>query len=264
MQPPPPPATGPAIPPPPPGNLAPPPGYVAYGSAPTPTARVSRIKGLSTAIIITVAIAGVGGLLNSFLQSSLRSDAEDFLAGGISETEFNDQVTSSSAFSILAGVGTIAAAVLVMIWMYRIASNLRAFGIPTTWHPLFAIFGWFLPPVVLYVIPFLMLREHWAKSVPSAAPGQTGVSTVKQGENPVLWAWWLLFGIWPLVAIFIAADSLFGNFGDTGAEAIAQNLVDTNSTVTLISGVIGVLGAVTWILFVRQLTARHRTLTTEN
>ena len=51
--------------------------------------------------------------------------------------------------------------VLVMIWMYRISANLRAFGMTTTWHPLFAIFGWFLPPVVLYVIPFLMLREQW-------------------------------------------------------------------------------------------------------
>ncbi|MDG1784495.1 MAG: hypothetical protein P8H61_01125, partial [Ilumatobacter sp.] len=53
--PPPPPPSGQLVPPPPPGNMAPPPGYVAYGSAPTPTPKVSRVKGLSTAITIVVA-----------------------------------------------------------------------------------------------------------------------------------------------------------------------------------------------------------------
>lgn len=244
--------------------MAPPPGYVAYGSAPTPTQKVSRVKGLSTAITILVAIAGVGGLLNGILQSGLRSDAEDLLAGRISESAFNDQLVSSSAFSALSGVATLASMVLVMIWMYRISANLRAFGMTTTWHPLFAIFGWFLPPVVLYVIPFLMLREQWSKSNPSAVARQPSGQVDTKSNNPVLWVWWLAFGIWPLLALFLSAGSLTGSFGDTGAEAVAENLLDTNQTVTIIGSVIGLIAAIAWILFVRQLTARHRSLTSES
>lgn len=248
--------------------MAPPPGYVAYGSAPTPTVNVRRVKGLSVAIMIVVGIAGLGGLLNAFLTAGLRSNAEDLLAGRISDTEFNDQLVSSSAFSALAGVATIAAMVLVMIWMYRIASNLRAFGMNTTWHPLFAIFGWFLPPAVLYIIPMLMLREQWSKSTTSAVPGQaanprTDAGNGGKSENPVLFVWWLAFGIWPLIALFLSADSMFGNFGDTSAEAVAENLLDTSSALTIIGSVIGLLAAAAWILFVRQLTARHQTLTGE-
>jgi hypothetical protein len=244
--------------------MAPPPGYVAYGSAPTPTQKVSRINGLATAITVVVAIAGLGGLLNGFLQSGLRSDAEDLLAGRISDSDFNEQLVSSSAFSALSGVATIAAMVLVMIWMYRISANLRAFGITTTWHPLFAVFGWFLPPVVLYVIPFLMLREQWTKSTPSAAAAHSGSPPDTTSENSLLWVWWVAFGIWPLIALFLSAGSLVGSFGDTGAEAVAESLLDTNQTVTIIGSFVGLVAAVAWILFVRQLTARHRTLTSEN
>jgi hypothetical protein len=253
-------------PPPPPGNMAPPPGYVAYGSAPTPSQNVRRINGLSVAIMIVVGIAGVGGLLNAILTTGLRSDAEDLLAGRISDSEFNDQLVSSSAFSALAGVATIAAMVLVMIWMYRITTNLRAFGMSTAWHPLFAVFGWFLPPVVLYVIPFLMLREQWAKSTASAVPGQVVHPVVGddgKSENPVLWVWWLTFGIWPLVALFLSAGSLFGTLTDTSTEAVAKNLLDTSSALTIIGAVIGLIAAAAWILFVRQMAARHQTLTGE-
>ena len=248
--------------------MAPPPGYVAYGSAPTPMRKVSRINALATAITIVVAIAGLGGLLNGFLQSGLRSDAEDLLAGRISDGEFNDQLVSSSAFSALSGVATIAAMVLVMIWMYRISANLRAFGMTTTWHPLFAIFGWFLPPVVLYVIPVLMLREQWAKSTPSAVAGQPGGNTNTTGDtnsnNPVLWIWWLAFGIWPLVALFLSAGSIVGSFGDTSEVAVAENLLETNEAVTIIGSFVGLIAAIAWILFVRQLTTRHRSLTGES
>lgn len=246
--------------------MAPPPGYVAYGSAPTPTQNVRRIKGLSLAIMIVVGIAGIGGLLNAVLTSGLRSDAEDLLAGRISDDEFNDQLVSSSAFSALTGVATLAAMVLVMIWMYRITTNLRAFGMSTTWHPLFAVFGWFLPPVVLYVIPLLMLREQWSKSTASAIPGQAANPVAGDGsksENPVLWVWWLTFGIWPLVALFLSAGSFLGNLTDTGTEAVAKNLLDTSSALTIIGSVIGLIAAAAWILFVRQLTARHQTLTGE-
>lgn len=242
--------------------MGPPPGYVAYGSAPTPTKRVGRIQGLATAISIVVAIAGLGGLLNGFLQMSLRSDAEDFIAGRTSESEFNDTVLSSSAFSAVAGIATLAGMVLVMIWMYRVAANLRAYGHQTTWHPLFAVFGWVLPPGILYVIPLLMLRELWSKS--AAAPGG-GVSTDGgSNENPVLWVWWLFFGLLPLILLGFSASSALGGITDTDAEDVAERLVDSSDAITLLGAGGGLIAAAAWIIFVRQLTARHRGLTGEN
>jgi len=230
--------------------MAPPPGYVAYAGAPTPTAKVSRVKGLSVAIAIVVGIAGVGGLLNGFLTSGLRATAQDFLDGQISSSEFQDELISSTLLAGLVGVATIATMVLVMIWMYRIASNLRAFGMDTTWHPLFAVFGWFLPPVVLYVIPFLMLREQWTKSG-------------GKGENPTLGVWWLAFGIWPLISLGLSAGSLFDGIGQTDPEDVAQTLLNNSQTLTIVGSVVSLVAAVAWILFVRQLTARHQSLTGE-
>ena len=65
--------------------------------------------------------------------------------------------------------------------MYRIATNVRAFQRQTTWSPLFAIFGWMLPPFVLYVIPFLMLRELW-KASDSEQPRRSGELAVERRQ----------------------------------------------------------------------------------
>lgn len=249
--------------PPPPANLAPPPGYVAYGGAPTPTARVSRIGGLATAIVVMVAIAMLGGILDAIAQASLRGDADDFLAGSMSEADFDDAVVTTSAMSLVAGIGTLTAAVLVMIWMYRITANLRAFGHNTTWHPLFAVFGWFLPPMVLYVIPFLMLREQWRLS----RPPDTASPTVAAGggrENVALWVWLVCFGVLPLITLGLQVDSIGAGIGDTSAQSIAEDLSDANEALTLLSTVGGAVAAIVWIVFVRQLTARHRAMTGEN
>lgn len=242
--------------------MAPPPGYVSYGTAPTPTSRVSRIGGLATSMSIIVGIAALGGILSAFLSTALRGDAEDLLAGQISESEFTDSLVGLSAFSAVAGIATLAAMVLVMIWMYRITSNLKAFGMTTTWHPLFAIFGWFLPPLVLYIIPFLMLREQWSKSQQSAVAGQP-VGDTERGENPVLWIWLLAFGIWPFISLVLSANSFLGNITETDATAIAEDLLDTSQSLALVGYAISLVAAVTWIVFVRQLTRRHRTLTGE-
>lgn len=236
---------------------------MSYGTAPTPTTRVSRIGGLARAISIIVGIAAVGGLINAVVSIGLRGDAEDLLAGRISDSDFESQLVSSSAFSAVAGIATLAAMVLVMIWMYRISSNLKAFGMETTWHPLFAVFGWFLPPAVLYVIPFLMLREQWTKSQRGAIAGLTESTGESTGENPTLWVWWLSFGIWPLIALVFSADSFLNNLTETDPRVIAQGLLDTSQVFTLIGTAISLVSAIAWILFVRQLTNRHRSLTGE-
>jgi hypothetical protein len=242
--------------------MAPPPGYVAYGSAPTPTSaqRVSRVGGLSTAITVVVGIAGIGALVNGFIQSSLQSKASDFLNGTATRTDFEDSVVSSSAISAVAGIAMFTGAILVMIWMFRITSNLRKHGMSTTWHPLFAIFGWMLPPGVLFVIPALMLREQWIKSAP---PVLAGAPVGGSKNSPLLLIWWLFFGLLPLIMLGLSATSVFSGLSDTSTEAVAERLADTGSAVTMISAVGSLIAAVAFIMFSRQLTARHRSLTGE-
>ncbi|WP_395155824.1 DUF4328 domain-containing protein [Ilumatobacter sp.] len=243
--------------------MAPPPGYVAYGSAPTATStqQFNRIGGLSTAITVVVGIAGAGALVNGFIQSSLQAKATDFINGTTTRSEFEDSVVSSSAISAVAGIAMILGAILVMIWMFRITSNLRKYGMSTTWHPLFAVFGWMLPPGVLFVIPALMLREQWIKSAPQA---QAGAVSGGSKDNPLLLTWWLFFGLLPLIMLGVSANSIFTGFGDTSTEAVAERFAETGSAATMIGAVGSLIAAVVFIMFSRQLTARHRSLTGEN
>ena len=102
------------------------------------------------------------------LSAGVTQDAKDFLDETISEDEFTSAIGTAQRPAVRhEPVATLATGVLTIIWAFRIAGNVRAFGRATTWSPLFAIFGWFLPPMVLYVIPFLVLRELWKASEPA-------------------------------------------------------------------------------------------------
>ena len=148
-----------------------------------------------------------------------------------------------------------------MIWMYRIAANIRAFGRRTTWHPLFSIFGWFLPPFFLYVIPFLVLREQWKGSDPHV-DGSDGWKANE--DNRTLWGWFAFYGLLPVV-LFVAQIGSVASAGlGTGdVETVAESL-DQVSALTFLSAVSVIGAAIFWITFVRQMTSRHVGLTNES
>ena len=255
MTPPPPPP-----PPPPPAGLGPPSGYVGYDGAPAPVGGWRRVGGLATAIVVSTLVAGLVGLIATVVSAGASTDAEAFLAGDISESDFEEVLAPVTALQLLVSVATLTTAVLTIIWMYRIAANVRAGGRSTTWHPLFAIFGWMLPPGVLYVIPFLMLRELWKTSEPAPTAGEP---TPQRSENPVLWLWFVLFG---LVSAVLFAVQVGGGDLDAVASAdltsAAEGLADFGA-IGWVSPLVNVVAAVAWVVFVRQLTARHRQWTTE-
>lgn len=247
-------------PPPPPPDLAPPPGYTAYDNSPHQGV-VRRIGGLAKAIVIVTAVAGVATLITAILSAGVTQDAKDFLAGDISEDDFTAAIGPLNAVQVISSLATLACGVLTIIWAYRIATNVRAFGRATTWSPLFAIFGWFLPPMVLYVIPFLVLRELWKASDPTSVDGTDRWK--QQADNRVLWAWFALFGIIP--AILLAVQ--IGSFASAGLpsgdmESLADTL-DDFAALGWITAIVSIAAAGTWILFVRQLTQRHARLTNE-
>jgi len=213
--------------------------------------------------MVLTAVVGVGTLVTSVLSAGVSQDASDYLQGVIDEDEFRDAIGPLNGVQLLVGLATVATGILTIVWMYRIATNVRAYGRNTTFSPLFSIFGWFLPPGILYILPFLVLRELWKASDPSTVD-DPGDSWKRTPDNPVLWVWFVLFGLLPTVLLAVQIGSLAtGGLPNGDLESVAESLEDFG-TVGLLAGVLNVAAAVAWIMFVRQLTERHTRLTNES
>ena len=239
----------------------PPPGYVAYEGHPSPTGGVRRIGGLATPIVVSTVIVALGTLVSAVLSAGVATDAADFLAGDIGRAEFEDAIAPLNSVQLLVSVATLATGVLTIIWMFRIAGNVRAFGRATTWSPLFAIFGWFLPPLVLYIVPFLVLRELWKASEPTGVDETDGWK--RTPDNPVLWVWFVVFGLVPAVLFAVQ----IGSFADGGLptndiQSVADSL-DEFGALGWMTAALSLAAAVVWVMFVRSLTQRHKQLTNE-
>ena len=220
---------------------------------------VRRIGGLARAIVILTAISVLGALVVALLTPNAADRAREFLGGELTEDEFLEGYAAIAVAQFAQGVATLATAVLTMIWMYRIAANVRGLGRQTTWAPLFAVFGWVLPPV-LVVIPFLMLRELWKASEPFHAVGSDDWR--RPPDNPTLWVWFLLYGVLQTVLLFLQSSALVGSGFSSDTESLAESIDD--SVAVSVIGSVGVAAAgVAWILVVRQLTAKHRAVTRE-
>lgn len=248
-------------PPPPPPGLQAPAGYVGYSAHPTPAGPTSRVKGISKAIVVLTTIVAVATVITTLLTLVVADDARRFLAGDISDDDFRSALAPLSAVQTLAGVATLTTGVLTIIWMFRIAKNLRSFERRTTWHPLFSIFGWFLPPFFLYVLPMLVLREHWKASDP--APDDGSEPWKRTPENPILWGWFVFYGLLPLVFFLAQIGSVASGIGAGSTETVAESLDDVGA-LAIFSAVSVVGAAICWVLFVRQLTQRHVGLTNES
>jgi hypothetical protein len=234
-------------------------GFVAYHSNPTVATR--RIGGLAKAIVVLTAVTAAVTVISTALSVGAAGDARDFLAGEMSDDDFRSAIAPVNAMQTLAGVATLATGILTIVWMFRIANNIRSFGRQTTWHPLFSIFGWFLPPMFLYILPFLVLREQWKASDPDGVDGTDRWKA--NGDNKVLWVWFALYGILPAILFVIQIGSLVdAGLGTGDIESIAET-IDDASVLSYVSAALVVGAAVSWIVFVRQLTSRHTALTGE-
>lgn len=232
---------------------------MAYNAAPTPARPLSRVKGIATATMILTGIAAVGAVITAITTPGATDSAKDFLAGRISEDQFLDDYTAFGLTQSLQSIGTIATAVLTMIWLYRIAANVRSFGRATTWAPIWAVFAWILPPILI-IIPFLMVREVWKASDPSAAHDPNGWK--QSADNPVIWVWFVVYGIVPTLITALSAQAVFGAGFSRDATTVAEAL-DDSGTIQMIGAGFTVIAAITWIVVVRQVTARHIELTNE-
>ena len=209
-----------------------------------------------------IILSTIGTAITAATTASLADTARDFLDGRISSNEFTDEANPVLAIQSLLGIVSLAAGVITIIWMYRVASNVRAYQRRTTFHPLFAIFGWVLPPVV-YVIPLLMLRELWKASNPDPAVNHQPDGWKATPDNQMLWVWFLLYSIVPAVLAVLQARFLFDQIGLGGdTDAVAETL-DQNTVFVWLGAVVTVGAAFAWIKFTKALTERHVLLTGE-
>ncbi len=254
-----------SMPPPPPPGLTPPPGYVAYQNAPTPTGQLKRVGGLAKWAMAATALAGVSSAISAIALAPVVDKASRFLDGSITEDEFNDAYQASQLLSTLQSAIAIAAGVFTILWMYRIATNVRIYSRRTTFHPVFAIVGWMLPPF-LFVLPLLVLRELWKASDPATPAGDDGWR--QSSVPPLLYVWFVIYGIIPgVLSGFVAVStvqSLFdGGFTDTDSARISAEALESAGHFTVASGVVGLIAAVVWVVLVKKFTTRHIELTGE-
>ena len=243
-------------PPPPPPDLAPPPGYAAYQPTPSAAVALKRVGGLRTAILILLVVFAIGTVIQIVGIPGVVDSAKDLQAGAISDDEFLDDLAAYNLSGGLTLASQIALVVLTMIWLFRIAKNHQALGRRLTWGPGWAIGGWFLPPI-LYVIPFLMLRESWkASDVP---PGDERWKS--SSDTPLLWVWGVLYILVPVVFIVVGLRQQFGAM-TSDAEDLAD-FFDDRLGLLVAQSVASILAAVAWALLVRALSDRHIRLTGE-
>ena len=212
--------------------------------------------------MILAAVAGIASLASAVLSANLAAKAQDYLDGRISEDEFLDANAIAPLGQLLSAGPLVAAGVFGVIWMYRIATNVRSLGRATTFAPVFAIVGWILPPF-LFILPLLVLRELWKASDPNSPPGSDGWRA--SGENPLLYLWFVVYGIIPAILTAMSLGSVFDaalNL-DTDTQSIAEVTASTGGAQLLVGGVFSVVSAVVWIVLVKQFTARHVALTGE-
>ncbi|MCU1400924.1 MAG: hypothetical protein JWN62_4033 [Acidimicrobiales bacterium] len=241
--------------PPPPGNLAPPPGYVLYGGANQGAyGAFQRTGGLSKWLGIALMVLIPVQALALLKSASDRSKARDFISGKISEDDYTRSVALSGVLGLLSFAVFAAVAVLTIIWMYRMAKNSQTMRRIGTWTPGWAIGGWFVPPIVLYVVPFLMLRDLWKASDPdSAADWRTN------RVAPIVNVWWVLYGLAPILFIGVT----FSSFQLDRSAIAAAKEIDSKFGITLASSMVQIAAAAAYLVLVRQLSARHKRVTNE-
>lgn len=219
---------------------------------------LQRIGSLTTTLTVLVAIGAVASLASIWASVAAEDPARELLAGDIDAETFVERAAPYLLMSVVQGVVTLAAAVVVMIWMHRIAKNHRTLHRGATWGPGWAIGGWFLPPL-LYVIPTLMLRELWKASDPAVPVG----GDWKSGRaSPLIPIWFVIYSIAPIALLAVQSSGGLASFG-ASEEDLAQQIID-DQALTTFGSLLGVASAAVFVVIVRSLARRHQALTGES
>ncbi len=219
--------------------------------------KLHRIGTLAKAAVILCATAALAGLASALTTRSLVGDAEAYLAGTTDDQAFIESILPYFLVTVIQMVLLIAASVVVMIWMFRIATNHRTLHRGGTWGPGWAIGGWFLPPM-LFVIPFLTFRQLWKSSDPGTPIGSDWRSN---RVSPIVPVWFVMYSLLPPALLINQGTSTFSGFGNQ-ERAMAETIIE-DGTIALISAFVSIAGAIAFGIMARGLTSRHQQLTGE-
>lgn len=218
---------------------------------------LARVGGVARAASILVAVTGALSAATVAATRLVSDDAEAFLADEIGQDAFLEAAAPYALLSFLQAFALLATAIVVIVWMRRVAANLRALHRGTTWGPGWAIGGWFAPPF-LFVIPFLVLQEMWKASDPAVAVGGQWRG---RSATPILTAWFVVFGPIQAALQLSQLDDTFSGFG-ASEDALAEQITG-DLALPIVAAATDVLAAVLFVLVIARLTARHRRLTGE-
>lgn len=219
---------------------------------------VQKIGGIAKALGTLMMVQIPMSVLSALLGWQLAGKAADFAAGAISEDEFTS--ASRNLLTTLTSLLFLPIAILTIIWMQRMAANVKAIGRPgLRWSPNWAIFGWFVPPCIIYAIPWLMFSELWRASDPDVPANDP--SWKQRPISPLVHAWWVLYGLMPLLG-FVSAAGVLSQIGTNDMVDYAEQL-DTYKWMNLGLGLVSACAAVVYLMLVRQLSARHMATTNE-
>lgn len=239
----------------------PPPGYVAYGGQGAVQGNFSPIRSLTKWLVALMAITLGVQAISLIVQITLRNSATDFINDSISSSTFDDKLGLYLGVTVLAGLVAITQGVLLIIWTYRLAKNNQVLGRqPQSFGPGATIAVNILGGCTLGILNYFMWREIWKASDSEVAPGDP---RWKQSAVTPLLAIYLATTLGGVVAAF--ALGLNGAFTfQTGGNSddLAENLTDRLGFVIL-SGLLTVVTAAVFLMFVRQLAARHMAATRE-
>ena len=189
--------------------------------------------------MILLGVYAIGALVAVVATPVAVDAAQKYLDSARTQQRRGRASWSSVAVTGIAGFITVAATIAILvlsiIWLYRIVGNHRAIGRQTTWSTGWAIGGWFVPPLVVYAVPMLVLRESWKASDAAVPPGDDRWRQIP--VNPIVYVWWVLYGLAPIV--FIVAGVTFETSGfNQDADDLAESFVDSQGF-TMAQGIVG-------------------------
>ncbi len=241
--------------------MTPPPGYVAYGGPGSVSGTFRRIGGLTKALVVLSVIGIVASVLSLFAQLALRGNASDYRNGVMTADEFADKLGPYLAVSAIVGSVAIAALVVQIIWVFRMAQNLQVLGRPSqSFSPGATVAVNILGGCTLGILPYFMWRELWKGSDPSAPAGDPAWKKRPVGQIVHLW----------LVATLLTVASSIGlGVGSAltrinrGSNASMAKQLDSQFGFVSVAAVLGIVTAVLFLGIIRQLSSRHMQATRE-
>ena len=243
------------FPPPPPFNLTPPPGYVTYGGTGAASGHLRRTKGLAKWLVVLLTIGMLVQIATILVQLTLRDSARRFIEDNLTKAQFDDKIAIFLFVGILASIAAIAQVVIMIIWTFRLAKNHRVLDRqPQAFAPGATIAVNILGGCTLGILNYFMWRELWKASDPEIAAGDP--SWKQRAVTPLITIY-LALSLGGIAAGIAGGVRQFGGFRtSSNAADLAKDLADQIAVLSL-SGVLTAVAAVVFIMFVRQLSARH-------